>query len=260
MLIPDIFFLFTYLGDFVRGGFDIILLMKIKTRQTVMYSPRLKKLSASFFEQNSFLFFLFICSVYILAYFFNREFILIDEVYYNSLNERLAVDRIEEILSFQEKWAWLNYFMLPIMILFQIFLVTLCLNIGTILLDYKIQFKQLFRIVTNATIVFAVARLFIILGTWAFFEVSTFEDFNKGVIFSLSLLSIIGQEGMELWLIYPLTALNLFEVFFCLILAAGLNYSLDKKYVESLGFVIATYGLGLLTWMIFVIFLQLNLS
>ena len=38
-----------------------------------------------------------------------QEFVLTEEVYHNTLGERMAYDRIDKMLSQQQKWSWLAY-------------------------------------------------------------------------------------------------------------------------------------------------------
>ncbi len=38
-----------------------------------------------------------------------QEFILTDEVYHNTLGERLAYDRIERMLDGQQRYVWIAY-------------------------------------------------------------------------------------------------------------------------------------------------------
>ena len=39
-----------------------------------------------------------------------------------------------------------------------------------------------------------------------------------------------------------------------------MGYLLQRRWTNLIGFVAATYGIGLLLWMLFIVFLQLNLQ
>jgi hypothetical protein len=58
---------------------------------------------------------------------------------------------------------------------------------------------------------------------------------------------------------YPLYAINLVELIFWLLLARGIQYLLNLDFSRSILFVGYTYGLGLMLWMLFIVFLQVSL-
>jgi len=54
--------------------------------------------------------------------------------------------------------------------------------------------------------------------------------------------------------------LNLSEFLYFLVLAYGLKLALKQVYDKALNLVLSTYGIGLLIWMFFIVFLSINLS
>jgi len=91
-----------------------------------------------------------------------------------------------------------------------------------------------------------------------FMDIQTIEDLMKADVFSL--LGWTGAENVPTWLQYPLSVVNVFELGFWILLAGGMSYLLQKRWTQMLGFVAATYGVGLLIWVLFIVFLQLNLQ
>lgn len=200
--------------------------------------------------------FVYLCITYALVLFVQQEYILTEEVYYNSLGEQLAVERIDAFLQMQHKWEWLKYAAIPVVVFLQALLVSVCLGAGAILMEYAISFKALFSMVVKALAVFAVGKvLFTILAL--FTEIRTMDDLLKADKFSL--LGWIGKEGIPEWLLYPLSVVNFFEVLFWLLLACGIGFLLKKRWTEMLGFVAATYGVGLLILVLLLTFFQLSL-
>lgn len=57
-----------------------------------------------------------------------QEFVLTEEVYHNTLGERMAYDRIDKMLSQQQKWSWLAYALIPLGVFLQTFATSLCLQ------------------------------------------------------------------------------------------------------------------------------------
>ncbi len=183
--------------------------------------------------------------------------IVTKDVYYNTLGEQLTIERIDEMLEKQSKWKWVSYLLIPVVIAFQAFWVTLCLNCGTIMMNYKIRFRPLFTLVLRSSIVFLLMKLaltFILLFT----KIQIFDNLITANKFALA--GFVDKSDVPRWLMYPLSILNIFEVAFWLLLTFGMSRLLQRPFKASLGFIATTYGFGLLMWMVFIIFLQLNLS
>ena len=217
-----------------------------------------KKFTESILDLNEWWAFAFICVFYWIATAFQQHFIMTDEVYFNSLGEQLTYERIEEILSNQKKHVWLNYALTPLMTLIQIFLVVICLNIGTILRGDKVKFKQLFSLVVKVTLIPAFFKILRVCGVYFFYDIQSFDDFTS--TFSFSLANIFDLKSLPAWLQYPLLTINLIELLFWLLLARGIQYLLNIDFSRSISFVGYTYGVGLLMWLLFVVFLQVSLS
>lgn len=217
-----------------------------------------QKWADSFFATDARLVFLLICLVNVLAIFIQQEFIIEDSLYFNSYGEQLAIERIEELISITEEWKWLNFVIVPISIFFQILLVTICLSIGAILLDYKLSFKRLFGLVTRAYIVFALIRLMVVVAGWQFIGFESLEDLVKMNFHSI--IVFFDTQSIPKWLFYPLYTINLAQVLFFVLLGLGISCFLNQRFSKAIYFVTGTYGTGLFIWILLIVFLQLNLS
>jgi hypothetical protein len=225
--------------------------------KSIQLSRAGRNVAAFFEEQNAWVVFAILCLGYTATSFIQDTMILTKDVYYNTLGERLTIDRIDEIISQQEKWRFVTYLIFPLLVATQVFLVALCLNCGTILMNYKISFTSLFKLVLRASTVFLINKLlftFILL----FSKVQVAEDLM--ILNKFALSGFADKDSVPQWLMYALSVVNVFEIVFWLLLAFGMTRLLQKSLKSSLAFVMATYGLGLLIWMIFIIFLQLNFS
>jgi len=218
----------------------------------------LNKFAIGLFEQDTRLVFLLICLIQILIMVVQQEFILVDEVFYNTYGEQLAIERIDEMLAAQAEWKWLNFVLVPVAVVMQAFLITVCLNIGTLFFNYEIGFKALFKMVLKATIVFVVANLLMTFIQWQFIEVSRVQDLQNANF--MSLLWFFDADKLPIWLTYPISLINVYEVTFWLLLASGVSYLLKKSFSESINFIIGTYGVGLGIWALLIIFLQISLT
>lgn len=210
-----------------------------------------------FHEIKKLEFFLFISLLYVLFSVILNEFIIKDNLYYQTLGEQLARERIEEFLEFKHKWDWMAYLIIPVILFFKFLFVALCLETGSIFQGYKTSFKQMFHIAMFSELVFLFAQM---LKT-VVIALAKLEDLNElQYIASFSLLSIMNNKNIDPWFIYPLHTINIFEILYWLFLAFILKTLLQKEYFRMIKFVLSTYGVGLLILIIVVMFINVNFS
>ena len=82
----------------------------------------------------------------LLAFAINFLF-LTDGLYYQSFGEQLAIKRIDKILEFSQKWQWLGYVFIPVIVLFRISYTSVFLYIGVFFSELEIEFGKLFKVV-----------------------------------------------------------------------------------------------------------------
>ena len=217
----------------------------------------MKIITKYFHEIKKLEFFLFISLLYVLFSVLLNEFIIKDDLYYQTLGEQLARERIEQLLEFKHKWDWIAYLIIPVILFFKFLFVALCLETGSILQGYKTSFKQMFHIAMFSELVFLFAQM---LKT-VVIALAKLEDLNElQYIASFSLLSIINNKNIDPWFIYPLHTINIFEILYWLFLAFILKTLLQKEYTRMIKFVLSTYGVGLLIFIIVVMFINVNFS
>lgn len=200
----------------------------------------------------------FICILYV-AFALAGNYVLIsDEMYFDLFGEQLAYDRIAQLIETSNDWMWIGYVALPLLLLLKFFLVASCLTIGTLILGTPATFKSLFRIAVLAEFVLFIPSIIKIFWFGVFHVDYTLQDLQ---FFSpLSVLSLVDRESVEPWLLYPLQLLNVFELVYWLVLAYGLYELTSERYSKMLGLVAASYGTGLLLWVVFIVFLTINLT
>lgn len=76
----------------------------------------------------------------------------------------------------------------------------------------------------------------------------------------LSLINLFSVGEIDRWYIYPLQTINLFEIVYWFVLAYLLKMEIQKTFWKSFEFVLSTYVVGLIVWVVFVVFLTLNLN
>ena len=197
-------------------------------KQAVSLDREETSLFRDFFELNGWVVFIFICLCYGLMSYAVQEYVITNEVYYNTFGEQLTMARVSEILDFQKKFLPLRLAIIPLVVFLQIFLASICINVGLLLSNMKVAFGKLFSIVMKASLIFVIGKvlqLFIALVT----EIKALADFQKTDIFSLNgLLSNLGMNVNEL-LTYPLSLINIFEIAFVVVTGIGLSLAMQKE-------------------------------
>lgn len=207
---------------------------------------------------NKVLYFIFLCLTSILINYASRALLITDDLYFKFFGDQLSYERITEIISLQSKWEWVSYAIVPLYYLIKIFLVGLCVYIGSVITGIDISFKKIFQIVLLAEGIFLIPNI-IKLCWFAFIQTQyTLSDIQ--LFYPFSLLSFFQPTVLDLWLIYPLQLLNIFEVVYLLMLAYGLFIVTKRSYVKMLGLAAYTYGTGLFIWTISIMFLTVTFS
>ncbi len=196
--------------------------------------------------------------LHIASSFLISEYVLTDQVYYNTYSEQVTMERIDEQLETQQKWKWVGYSLIPLMILIKMGYTALCLNIGTLFAGFRVSFKKLFQIAIIAESVLVLASLAKVFYLGFIVDVNVYQDFQYA--YPLSLLHFVEPGSIPAWLRYPFQTLNLFEVTYWCFLAAGISWLIKRSYRKSFSLVMSSYGVGLLIWMVFVVFMSINLS
>ncbi len=178
---------------------------------------------------------------------------------YNSLSDKLTHKQIQYIFEFQEKWQWLSYLFIPILLLIKTSLIASALYIGTFFFSrVQLTFKQLWGFVLTAEFVFLLVPIFKII--WFYFFQTNYKLEDIQYFYPLSALNIVGYKDLEPWFIYPFQTLNLFEVTYWLILAYLIGKATQTSMDQGLKIVTYSYGSALLLWVVTIMFFTLNYS
>lgn len=198
-----------------------------------------------------------------LLYAFNVFFIN-ENVYYQSYGHQISASRVEEMFQFSKKWQWISYFVLPIFVLLRVYFTSTILYIGIFFTELKAEFGKLFKIALLADFVYVLSGLAKLVILIFFKEVNTLEDLQFQ---PLSVMELLNAKSIDPLFVYPLSLINVFELGYFLVLAWLLvsvineaNEERSVNYGKSLKLVTASYGSGLFLWVVFVMFITLNLS
>ena len=187
-----------------------------------------------------------------------KKMINVEELVLNSLIENFSLSQIENYLSSKERWEYFSYLIIFIMLLLKTAVIAAILDAGCFFFSKEIKYKKLFNIVVKAEFVFLLVIVFKTAWFYVFQQDYTLEDLQY--FYPLSALNIIGYEGLQPWFVYPLQVLNLFELAYWVILAYLLGKELKVSTDKGMSIVASSYGVGLLIWVVAVMFLTLNMS
>ena len=194
--------------------------------------------------------------IFIFSAWYIQTQVLTDEVYYNSLGGHTDPSRIDSIIQLQHRFGLVSYVMVPVGLLLRTTAVAFCLFTGLLLAGHKIRFGTVFKVALfgeGAFVVYTLLKLLLLAFSHPISRLQELQEFAP-----LSLYSLLGTSAVPRWLMYPLQTLNLFEVGYWFILAAGLRHFLRLPLGKMLVLVLSTYGIALLGWIAGVEFLALN--
>lgn len=202
-----------------------------------------------------------ICLLCVISLFLDRQYISTESKMFDFLSKSYPSSVVQNYIVTQKKWGWVSYAITPLLIGLKILLVAFCLNFIKLFDIHgleKIKFSDFLFISLIAEFVFIIAGFYKFINFYWIDTNYTLEDLQT--YYPISLINIREHISTEKWLAYPLQLVNLFELFYWIILAWGISeLSHNKvKFLKSTGLVAATYGVGLLFWTGVVCFLILN--
>lgn len=187
-----------------------------------------------------------------------------NNIFYQTFIKETNINRIEQILTQFKEMKWISFILLPLILLIRVFYTSVFLYIGIFFTELKIDFGKLFKIALLADFVYVLAGLVKLVILIFFREVNTLQDLQFQ---PLSVMELINAKTIDPLFVYALSLLNVFELGYFMLLAwllVGVVYEANEertlRFGQSLKLVTASYGSGLLLWVLVVMFITLNLS
>ncbi|AWW31659.1 hypothetical protein DN752_16845 [Echinicola strongylocentroti] len=181
------------------------------------------------------------------------------------LNEMLNEDALE--LSFKEVQTaidevlyWNRFSALFAFLMFTVkcFLVAVVLYAGLFFADRHkgVRLGTLFGIAVYAEVVFVIAGLVKLVYVSAYGL--SYQEF--AAFYPLSLINLFDVENIRPVFNYPLQLVNLFELVYVFVLVYLVKEELELSMPRSSSIVLGSYGTALFCWVVFVVFITLNMS
>lgn len=208
-------------------------------------------------NNNFFLFCVYSILLLLLAE-LNIIFLNYDNLTVARLSEYYTIDDISSILEIKKKWSWISYFIVPLITLLKVSIISAILDIGCFFFSKEVKYKKLFNIVIKAEFIFLLVIVFKTI--WFYFFQTNYNLEDLQYFYPLSALNIISYEDLQPWFIYPFQVFNLFELAYWFVLAYLIGKELNENTDKSFSIVASSYGVGLLIWVVGVMFFTLNMS
>jgi hypothetical protein len=197
--------------------------------------------------------FLIIICVQIFLRYLSQIWIYTDDVYFDLFQNDFSREEIFDFLDRKEKYVWLNYLLQSVGTICKITLLSIILNTGLLLYKIEVKNSYLLNSLILCEFIFFIPKI-VTLIWFGFFEqsfsISDIDNFHVGSIFN-----IIGSEDIDSFLRYPLSFLNLFQLFYILLLTYCLSLLVNISYDQSFKIVLLTYGSALLIWLTSLMFI-----
>lgn len=170
----------------------------------------------------------------------------------------LSVDQINNYFEFQDRWHWLTYLYIPLIIIIKTSVITPTLYVGLYFLSKETKYYQLWDATIKAEFIFLLVPVSKII--WFHFFQPNYDLNDIQNFYPLSALNIVGYKGLETWFIYPFQVLNLFELFYIIYLGHEIGKLTHTNTDYGLKIVGLSYVPALFLWVAIVMFFTLNYS
>ena len=185
--------------------------------------------------------------------------VLIDEIiFFNTYSEQLTYELSMEIFSAMRSYSWISYAILPILLLLKFSTLSVLIYIGAFFSDLHkdITLGKIFKVVVVSELVFVVASVIKMLWFILFAGNYTLDDMN--FFYPLSLINLFSRSEVASYWVYPLQTINIFQVFYVLLLAFGLSRISSVKKISVDRIVLSTYVPAMAVWIAMILFLTID--
>ena len=215
----------------------------------------MKKTLNNYFTANTWTVFAIIMILYFIALTIEFKYIFTDNFYFEAFEGKKRLESIQEIIINDRGEYWLNIPIVFIVVLFPTLMIAFALNIGAVFNEYKIRFTDIFKITLKAQLIFAINYLISTILKWQGLIERNYGNINNNYDFQ-SIAYFYEGKGLTFGVMYILQNINITEIIHILVLSYGFSWLTQKSYAKSIGFVLTFYGIALLIWIIFTVFLQ----
>lgn len=176
----------------------------------------------------------------------------------SSLSGQYSNEIISKYLENREKWSWLGYAFVPLLVLLRTTLIAFLMQMAVFFINTEDETS--FGKFWSVTLLAEWVTVMLIGFRFFYFTVIntnyTFEKLQSYMPGALS--NVYDVSDLDDWLAYPFNLINVWELLYWIILIFGIQEIMKTNFLKSFGIVLASYGVGLLIWVGFVMYMLLT--
>jgi hypothetical protein len=162
-----------------------------------------------------------------------------------------------QIRSLFSRMRWLVIALIPVIIIIRILFTSSCLFIGSITNENRVgtKFSDMFNIALKSDVIMVLYACFNFL-----LVINMSFSAPQEIYKYTSLLCLVDINVTDTWLMIPLISINIFEVLYWFFLAKLLSVNYNETFTNSFKFILSTYGVGFLIYVLLMMFLTLYIG
>ena len=196
----------------------------------------------SIFQTNKWLFFLFLCLATLCLLIIKKTFIENQTAAFEILESRGEMGIFHTINTLQ-------YLSIPVVYLIKLLIISFVIWVGCFMFGYKVSYGQVWQVAVISEAIFIIPELLKIL--WFLFVDSDPTLTDIRTFYPLSLINLVDAYELDKRWLYPLKALNIFEIAYWFVLMEGIHTKARKKRKIANAIVLSSYSLFFIFWLIF---------
>ncbi|MGE8341059.1 MAG: hypothetical protein ACN6OI_08500 [Flavobacterium sp.] len=208
--------------------------------------------------KNNFLRYILLCISFTIITEITNKIINLKDLLRLFLKDFLTINQINSYFEFQDKWHWVTYLYIPLIILIKTSVIATILYIGLFLSGREAKYNTAWNTSIKAEFIFLLVPIFKII--WFTFFQTKYDLNDVQNFYPFSALNITGYKNLESWFIYPFQVLNLFELFYIIYLGHEIGKLTHTNTDYGLKIVGLSYVPALFLWVATVMFFTLNYS
>lgn len=198
----------------------------------------------SLFAANKRLTFILLCLITFLLLYVKKTFIENETAAFEFLQDRPEGGILQLISALQ-------FLTIPLIYLWKFTVIAFVIWVGCFMFGYRVTYSQCWGITVVSEFIFIVPEL-LKIGWFMFIETDpNLLDIRAFYPFSLMNFADYSEVGPQY--VYPLKALNLFEIFYWVLLVTGVHFFSRKERKQAWIIVLCSYVIIFLMWILFYI-------
>jgi hypothetical protein len=198
----------------------------------------------SLFAANKRLTFILLCLITFLLLYVKKTFIENETAAFEFLQDRPEGGILQLISALQ-------FLTIPFIYLWKFTVIAFVIWVGCFMFGYRVTYSQCWGITVVSEYIFIVPEL-IKIGWFLFIETDP-NLLDIRAFYPFSLMNFADYSEVSPQYVYPLKALNLFEIFYWVLLVTGVHFFSRKEKKQAWIIVLCSYVLIFLLWILFYI-------